>query len=104
MIGQKSTATPPDSDLEDDQLRKMPASPLNIRKREENEGPSTSLSLGTRESLMIQSSRSPEVLGKPDEECVQKREANAQRTQAYHSRRESLMAKFDKRSRSFPET
>ena len=40
---------------------------------------------------MINSSRNPEVSGKPDAECVQKREANAQRTQAYHSRRESLM-------------
>ena len=45
-----------------------------------------------RESLMIHSSRNPEVSGKLDAECVQKREANAQRTQAYHSRRESLMA------------
>ena len=44
-----------------------------------------------RESLMVQSSRNPEVSGKPDAECVQKREANAQQTQAYHSRRESLM-------------
>ena len=34
----ESTATPPDFDLDDDQLRKMPASPLYIRKREENEG------------------------------------------------------------------
>ena len=41
---------------------------------------------------MIQSSRNPEVLGKLDAECVQMREANAQRTQGYHSRRESLMA------------
>ena len=40
---------------------------------------------------MVQSSRDPEVSGKLDAECVQKREANAQRTQAYHSRRESLM-------------
>ena len=40
---------------------------------------------------MVQSSRNLEVSGKPDAECVQKREANAQRTQAYHSRRESLM-------------
>ena len=36
---------------------------------------------------MINSSRNSEVSGKPDAECVQKREANAQRTQAYHSRR-----------------
>ena len=40
---------------------------------------------------MINSSRNPEVSVKPDAECVQKREANAQRTQAYHSKRESLM-------------
>ena len=40
---------------------------------------------------MIHSSRNPEVSGKLDAECVRKREANAQRTQAYHSRRESLM-------------
>ena len=40
---------------------------------------------------MIQSSRNPEVSVKPDAEYLQKREANAQRTQAYHSRRESLM-------------
>ena len=41
---------------------------------------------------MIHSSRNPEVSKKPDAECEQKRESNAQRTQAYHSRRESLMA------------
>ena len=41
---------------------------------------------------MIRSSRNPEVSGKPDANCAQKREANAQRTQAYHSRRESWMA------------
>ena len=40
---------------------------------------------------MSHSSRNPEVSGEPDAECVQKREANAQRTQAYHSRRESSM-------------
>ena len=40
---------------------------------------------------MVQSFRNPEVSEKPDGECVQKREANAQRTQAHHSRRESLM-------------
>ena len=57
----ESIATPPDSDLEDEQLRMVLASPLKT-----------------------------EVSGKPDAECVQKREANAQRVQAYHSRRESL--------------
>ena len=40
---------------------------------------------------MIHSSRNPEVSGEPDVECVQKRDAIAQRTQAYHSKRESLM-------------
>ena len=45
---------------------------------------------------MIQSSRNPEVSGKPDAECVQKREANAQRTQAYHSKPESLMTSFSR--------
>ena len=39
---------------------------------------------------MVQFSRNLEVSGKPDAECVQKR-ANAQRTKAYRSRRESLM-------------
>ena len=34
----ESIATPPDSDLEDEQLRKMLASPLYIRERKENEG------------------------------------------------------------------
>ena len=58
----ESVATPPDSDFEDKQLRKMLASPLYT-----------------------------EVSGKLDAESAQKREANAQRTQAYHSRRESLM-------------
>ena len=57
----ESIATPPDSDLEDEQLRMVLASPLKT-----------------------------EVSVKPDAECVQKREANAQRVQAYHSRRESL--------------
>ena len=43
------------------------------------------------ECLTIHSSRNPEVSGKFDAKCVQKREANAQRTQARHSRRENLM-------------
>ena len=59
----ESIATPPDSDLEDEQLRKMLASTLYT-----------------------------EVSVKPDAKIVQKREANPQRTQAYHSRRESLMS------------
>ena len=76
-----SIAPPPDSDFEDEQLRKMLASPLFLREREEHEG-QTRAYHSERESLMIQSSRNPEVSGKPDAECVQKREANAQRTQA----------------------
>ena len=60
---EESIATPPDSDFEDEQLRKMLASPLKT-----------------------------EVSEKLDAESVQKREANAQRAQAYHSRRESLMS------------
>ena len=87
----ESIATPPDSDLEDEQIRKMLASPLYLRERAENEGQARAFH-SERESLMVQSSRNPEVSGKHDAECVQKREANAQRTQAYHSRREILMA------------
>ena len=59
----ESIATPPDSDLEDEQLRKMLASPLYT-----------------------------EVSEKPDAESIQKRVANAQRAQAYQSWRESLMS------------
>ena len=87
----ESIATPPDSGLEDEQLRKTLASPLYIREREENEGQARAHH-SERESLMVQSSRNPQVSGKPDAECVQKREANALRTQAKHSKRESLMA------------
>ena len=86
----ESIATTPDSDLEDEQLHRMLASPLKIREREENEGQARAYP-SERESLMIDSSRNPEVSGKSDAECVQKREANAQRTQSYHSRRESSM-------------
>ena len=86
----ESIATPPDSDLDDGQLRKVLASPLKIREREENEGQARAYH-SERKSLMIHSSHSSQVSGKPDAECVQKREANAQRTQAYHSRRERLM-------------
>ena len=57
----ESIAMPPDSELEDEQLRKMLASPLYT-----------------------------EVSGKRDTESAQKR--RAQRTQANHSRRESLMS------------
>ena len=53
-----SIATPPDSDLEDEQLRKMLASPLYIQQRDEGQ---TRASHSERESLMVQSSRNPEV-------------------------------------------
>ena len=66
-------------DLEDERLRKMFASPLYIQERAENEG-QTRAYHSERESLMINSSRSPEVSGKLDAECVEKVEANAQRT------------------------
>ena len=59
----ESIATPPDSDLEDEQLRMVLASPLYAA-----------------------------VLGKLDAKSVQKREANAQRVQTYHSRRESSIS------------
>ena len=45
-------------DLEDEQLRKLLASPLYIQEREENEG-QTQAYHSERESLMINSSRSP---------------------------------------------
>ena len=61
----ESIATPPDSDLEDEQLRKMLASPLYVAYHSE------------RESLMIHSSRNPAVSGEPGAECVQKLEASA---------------------------
>ena len=59
----ESIATPPDSDLEDEQLRKMLASPLYT-----------------------------EVSVKPDAENAHKCEADAQLAQSHHSRRESLMS------------
>ena len=37
-IRQKALRRPPDSDFEDEQYRKMLASPLYIQEREENEG------------------------------------------------------------------
>ena len=57
--------TPPDSELEDEQLRKMLASPLYVRERDENEGQARPHH-SERESLMIHSSRNPETSGKPD--------------------------------------
>ena len=58
-------AAPPHSDLEDEQLRKMLASPLCVREREENEGQARAYH-SERESLMASSSRELEVSGKPD--------------------------------------
>ena len=59
-----SIATPPDSDLEDEQLRKMLASPLYLREREEDEGQARAYH-SKRESLVVHSSRNLEVSGKP---------------------------------------
>ena len=86
----ESITTPPDSDLEDEQLLEMLVSPLYLREREENEGQARACH-SERESLMIHSSLNPDVSGKPDAECVQKRDANPQRTQACHSKREGLI-------------
>ena len=65
-----------DSDLEDGELRKMLASPLYTRERGENSD----------------SSRRPRASEKAEAVVLQKRGASAQRTQADHSRRESLMS------------
>ena len=64
-----------DSDLEDGELRKMLASPLFVRGREDHD-----------------SSRKPTASGEPEAVIIQKRGASAQRTQAAHSKRESLMS------------
>ena len=56
----ESIATPPDSDLEDEQLGEMLASPLYIQERQEDEG-QVRANHSERESLMINSSRNPEV-------------------------------------------
>ena len=66
----ESIATQPDSDLEDEQLCKMVASPLYIQERKENEGQAPAFH-SERESLMIRSSRNPEVSGKLDAEHAQ---------------------------------
>ena len=71
------------SHLEDEQLRKMLASPLYIQEREGD----------------FDSSRKHRASGKPDAMVVQKREASAQRTQADHSRRESLMSSSSREPR-----
>ena len=64
-----------DSDLEDGELRKKLASPMKVRRRGDSE-----------------SSRRPTASGKPEAVIIQKRGTSAQRTQADHSRRESLMS------------
>ena len=86
----ESIATQPESELEDEQLRKMRASRLHFQETDENEG-QTQAYHSERESLMINSSPNPEISRKPEAEWVLKREANAQRTRAYHSKRERLM-------------
>ena len=65
-----------DSNLEDEQLRKMLASPLY---RQERDGD-------------FESSRKHRVSWKLDAMVVQKREGSAQWTQTDHSRRESLIS------------
>ena len=55
----------PDSDLEDEQIRKMLASPLYIRERKENEGQARAYH-SKREKIKTQSSRNPEASGKLD--------------------------------------
>ena len=72
-----------DSDLEDGDLRKMPSSPLYIR------GPGVS-----------ESSRRPTASVKPDAVIIQRRGASAQRTQAHHSRRQSLMSSSSQEPRA----
>ena len=62
----------PDSDFDDEQIRKMLASPLYIRDREEGDGQSQAYHSG-RKSLMTQSSWNPRSSGKPDAIYVQKR-------------------------------
>ena len=61
----ESIATPPDSELEDEQLRKMLASRLHFQERDENEG-QTQAYHSERESLMINSSPNPEISRKPE--------------------------------------
>ena len=72
-----------DSNLEDEQLRKLLASPLYIQEREGD----------------FVSSRKHRVSWKPDAMVEQQREASAQRTQADHSRRESLMSSSSREPR-----
>ena len=62
-----------DSDPEDGELRRMLASPLFLRGRGDSE-----------------SFRKSTVYGKPEPALIEKRGASAKRTEAHHSRRESL--------------
>ena len=73
-----------DSDFEDGELRKLLASPLYIQGREDHE-----------------SSRRPTASGKPEAVRMQKRGASAQRIQADHSRRESLMSSSSQEPRAY---
>ena len=74
-----------DSDLEYGVLRKMLASPLK--------------NTGARRNS--DSSRRPTASGKPEAVIIQKRGASAQRTQADHSRRESLMSSSSQEPRAY---
>ena len=73
-----------DSDLEDRESRKMLESPLYVQERGENYG----------------SSHKPTASGKPEAKIMQKRGASAQRTQADHSRRESLKSNSSQEPRA----
>ena len=73
-----------DSDFEDGELRKLLASPRYIQGREDHE-----------------SSRRPTASGKPEAVRIQKRGASARRTQADHSRRESLMSSSSQEPRAY---
>ena len=82
--GHDSAESMADSDLEDGKLRKMLASPPYVHGRGKNYG----------------SFHRPTASGKPEEEVIQKRGARAQRTQADHSRRESLMSNSSQEPRA----
>ena len=75
-----------DLDPEDEQLREMLASPLYINGRE-------------RDFDSFRKPSEKKVLGKLGVESAQKREANAQRTQADLSRRESFMSSSSREPR-----
>ena len=78
--GYDSAESTADSDLQGGELRKMPASPLKMQSREDCE-----------------SSRMPIAPGKPAA-LLKERRASAKRTQADHSRRESLMSSSSQES------